>query len=194
MAKTGSIETFNRLLLFERTAWMQRESSPGAANLAERRVDIRNHLREVGKIGDVDLILATEKALLVNDLTLYSNSQAMQTSLGKALLELKVAEKLVVKVRDPGAYKAVDEAHSLPKNRAPKRLENSVPNDEARQFFGSQAARLLNMDKSRLDVEEKEIVDVRKQNMRTAEKAYADMQRRTLGLAPVQERGQGLSL
>lgn len=188
MEKTGSIEKFNRLLLDERGAWLEHRHAPSAADLADKRDLICTHLQEVGRSGDVALIIATEKALLVTDLTLYSNSGAMANSLKTALLELKAAEALLPKVADPSLYKSVDEAHSLPKNRI-----GGVPRDEARQFFSSNAARLLNMDKSRLDREEKAIVEERKRNMRIAEKGYTALQYKVLGIAPAQDRGPGVS-
>jgi hypothetical protein len=188
MEKTGSIEKFNELLLIERGAWQEMHRAPAALDLVAARQNIHAHLKEVGKSGDIALIIATEKALLVTDLTLYANSGAMANSLKTALQELKAAEALLPKVADPSLYKSVDEAHSLPKNRI-----GGVPRDEARQFFGAQAARLLNMDKSRLDSEEKAIVEERKRNMRTADKLYAALQLKTLGVTPVQGRDHGLS-
>lgn len=141
MEKIGSIEIFNELLLDERGAWLEHRAVPTAADLSQRRKNIRNHLKEVGKSGDVGLILATEKTLLVTDLTLYSNSPAMKGSLTTALSEVKAAEALLPKVDDPALYKSVDEAHSLPKNRS-----QGVPKDEARQFFRSHDSRLVNAD------------------------------------------------
>jgi hypothetical protein len=188
MEKTGSIEKFNLLLLVERGAWLDLRQAPPAAHLAEARQNIHTHLKEVGQSGDIGLILATEKALLVTDLTLYSNSPAMAGSLKTALDELKAAEALLPKAADPILYKAVDEAHSLPKNRL-----GGVPRDEARQFFRSHDARLVNMDKSRLDDEEKAIVDERKRNVRIGEKAYIALQQKALGLTSAYDHDHGLS-
>lgn len=188
MEKTGSIETFNELLMDERGAWLEHRGATTAVDLAEKRQNIRTHLKAVGKTGDVDLILATEKVLLVTDLTLYSNSTAMTGSLTAALAELKAAEKLLPKVADPDLYKSVDEGYSLPKNRL-----GGVPRDEARQFFRSHDSRLTNMDKSRLDDEEKAIVDERKHNIRIGEKVYIALQQKALGIVPAQARDPGLS-
>lgn len=188
MEKTGSIETFSRLLLDERALWVESRTTRPAEELAAARQDILGHLKEVGKSGDIDLILATEKTLLVTDLTLYSNSPAMKGSLTAAMAELKAAEALLPKVADPTLYGSVNEAHSLPKNRV-----GGVPRDEARQFFRSHDSRLVNMDKSRLDNEEKAIVDERKRNIRIAEKAYVARQQKVLGITPALDRDHGLS-
>jgi len=188
MEKTGSIEKFNLLLLNERGAWLEHRGSATAIGLAASRQDIRAHLKEVGKTGDISLILATERTMLVTDLTLYSNSPAMKGSLTTALAELKAAEKLLPKVTDPALYRSVDESLSLPKNRI-----GGVPRDEARQFFRSHDSRLVNMDKSRLDDEEKAIVDERKRNVRIAEKVYIAQQQKTLGVTPARDRDLGRS-
>lgn len=187
MEKTGLIEIFNGLLLDERGAWLEHRVSPTAVDLSDRRNAIRAHLKEVGKTGSLDLILATEKTLLVTDLTLYSNSPAMKGSLTAALAELKAAEALLPKVAAPHLYRSVDEAHSLPKNRI-----GGVPRDEARQFFRSHDSRLVNMDKSRLDDDEKAIVDERKRNIRIGEKVYVALQRQTLGLAAAPGHDHGM--
>lgn len=186
MEKTGSIETFNGLLLDERAAWLEVKHAPPSLTLTERRRLILSHLQRIGQDNDIGLILATEKALLVNDATLYANSPAMKTSLKTALKELEAAEKSLPLVQDPTLYQAVDTAHGHPKSRT-----GGLPNDAVRRFCSSQAARLLNMDKSRLDADEKKVVEARKRNMRSAEKSYALLQRRTLGLG--QEQSMGLS-
>lgn len=188
MEKTGSIEKFNRLLLVERGAWLDLQQAPAATYLAEARQDVHTHLKEVGQSGDIGLIIATEKALLVTDLTLYANSRAMTSSLKTALTELQAAEKSLPLVHDPVLYRAVDDSHGHPKSRI-----GDVPKDAVRRFCSSNAARLLNMDKSRLDGEEKAIVEERKRNMRVADKLYAGLQQKALGVAPSHDRDHGLS-
>lgn len=191
MEKTGLIERFNDLFLLERGAWLEAQKAPDVLLLVERRQAIRDHVREVGKTGDITLILETEKAFLANDLALYANSGAMTGSLKAGLDELTAAQALLPKVADPELYKPVDESFSLPKNRV-----GGVPRDQARQFFRSHDSRLVNMDKSRLDDVEKSIIDERKRNIRAAEKVYVEAQKKVLGLAPSasQDRGRDMSL
>lgn len=186
MEKRKYAEALEKIFLRENGLVIERDRTPAASNLKNVRSSFARTIREIGKSGNLDLILASEKAVLQNDLDRYANSPAMANSLKTAMAELDAAEKLVAKVRDPAAYALVDESHSLPKNR-----KGGVPRDEARQFFSSHAARLLNQDKSRLDAEEKAIVDERKKNMRTAETLYAAEQRRALGLEQAQERDRG---
>lgn len=187
----SDVERLNRLLLREKGRVVERDKTPAGEKLRQSRSRIADHIRDVGKSGDLDMILAVERRFLETDLAEYANSPAMKGSLDSALAELTATEKLVGKVRDPAAYRLVDESYTLPKNRV-----GGIPRDEAQQFFGSHAARLLNMDKSRLDAEEKKIVEIRKQNMRGAGKLYADLQRKALGIEvkPTKERGVGMEL
>jgi len=141
-----------------------------------------DHVWHVGQSGDLGNIIETEKSLLLDELNKYANSKAMVTSLKNALTELKAAEHLVKIVGDKKEYKSVDEAHSLPKNR-----KNGLPWDEAQQAFSSHYARLVNQDKSRLDDEEKKLIDARKTNMFTARKIYAEKQAQTLGISPIKK-------
>lgn len=54
--------------------------------------------------------------------------------------------------------------------------------DEARQSFRSHSARLGNLDKSRLDDTEKQIIDARRAALSAAESDYIKRQARTLGV------------
>ncbi|WP_343870543.1 hypothetical protein, partial [Caenispirillum bisanense] len=133
---------------------LERGRTPPALRLQETRSDLLNQVKAVGKSGDLDLILSVERTFLQNDLDRHANSKGMADSLVAALTDLEIAEKHVTLVRDPAAYQAIDAGHSRGRNRLPKGNTESVPNDEARQFFKSHATRLLNQDRSRLDPEE----------------------------------------
>ena len=111
----------------------------------------------------------------------------MRTSLEASLAEHAVATRMLGTVRDPKEYRRVDATHRLPKNRT-----GGVPRDEARQFFRSHAARLLNQDKARLDESEKRVLDKRRLNMRHAEKLYSALQERALGIEADRDQGMGL--
>ena len=190
MTDEGEIKSLNRLFLSEKGLITELDKTPIALRLKKNRLDLADTVGNVGKSGDLNRILAVERRFLENDLAQHTNSSAMKQSLDAALNELASAEKHVCLVDDAKLYQAVDAAHSLPKNR-----KGPLPYDEARQFFNSHAARLINMDKVRLDAEEKKIVDARKHNMRLADTLYIARQRKTLGLetAPAKKRGQELS-
>ena len=163
--------------------------TPAAAQLSAARRDILDHLEDISRKRDLGELLFVEKAILRNDLDRHANSKAMADSLKEGLAGITAAEKLVAIVDDSVSYGVIDAACNLRKNRV-----GGVPKDEARQFFKSHTARLLNWDKSRLSADEKRILDRRKANMRLAEDLYAARQRRTLGLKPVRRRDRGPSL
>ena len=173
------------LLIREGVAMARMRRSRPGRSARSSRVLIQDYLDEARQSGDVSVILDVEGEIIRYELQRHANSQAMRTSLEASLAEHAVATGLLEIVRDPGAYRQVDAAHRLPRNRI-----GGVPRDEARQFFRSHAARLLNQDKSRLDESEKRVLDKRRLNMRHAEKLYAALQERALGIEA--DRGMGL--
>ena len=188
MVTTGSLnELLQERLYRERAFHSEQSLTNPAKSLKKERLGIAADLKELGRSDDLDGILQSEKVFLENDLIHYGNSKAMRGSLELALNEHGAAVRLAAQVRDPAVYQAVDRSYSLEKNRI-----SGVPRDEARQYFRSQSARLLNMDKSRLEKEEKKIVDERRRNLRVAEKAYAQLQERALGIEPTKSRHKGL--
>ena len=139
-------------------------------------------VREVSRSGDLALIIGVEKTIVAGDLTRYANSKAMVNSLNAALAEIAVIERNSDIVQDSARYRAIDQAHSLPRNR-----KAELPFDEARQALRSHAARLGNLDKSRLTDEEKQLLDARKAAIFAAEKCYIERQQNALRLeAPAQ--------
>lgn len=186
-----SLTDLARRLIDERVGYLARERSPGAAQYRSAQSSLLETVQSIGRQGDIDLILTAERSILANDLRMYGNSKGMRDSIGTALTDLSIAEKHVALVRDPGAYRVVNEAHSRSRNR-----KGAVPWDEARQFFQSHATRLLNMDRSRLTETEKRIIDQRKANMRTAGRLYSDLQHKALGVEAktAKERDMGMEL
>jgi hypothetical protein len=164
----------------------ERDRTLPAHELRKVRLKMVDQVRSAGKAGDIDFILAVERKLLENDLDRHANSPAMANSLKTALSDMSIVEKHLALVRDPIAYRVIDEGHSRPKNRV-----GGVPKDEARQFFHSHATRLLNLDRSRLSPEEKQLLDQRKVNMRAATGLYEGLQRDAMGLPP-KEQGRSL--
>lgn len=180
-------EKLIRLLAVEDTAMVNLKATSSAKKLAASRQRLLNHIKEVAKSGDLQDMISTEKEIITNDLERHSNSTIMEGSLKAAINEMSVIQKHLAIVDDPQKYKAVDEAHSLPKNR-----QRGLPLDEARQGFKSHFARLVNMDKSRLDDDEKKIIDARKSMISTAQKLYMARQANTLGVDIGQNKKQSL--
>lgn len=181
-------EKLIRLLAVEDTAMVNLKATSSAKKLAASRQRLLNHIKEVAKSGDLQDMISTEKEIITNDLERHSNSTIMEGSLKAAINEMSVIQKHLAIVDDPQKYKAVDEAHSLPKNRQ----RGLLPLDEARQGFKSHFVRLVNMDKSRLDDDEKKIIDARKSMISTVQKLYMARQANTLGVDIDQNKKQSL--
>ena len=169
--------TFNRLLSVERYAVSSMKATMEGRSLEVSQRNLLKNLRELGRSGDLSQIVAVEKMFVETERAYYSNSKAMEGSLKTALKELDVVERHIGIVDDPARYKAVDEAHSLPRNR-----RGDLPYDEARQALRSHHARLNNMDKARLSDTEKQVIDARKSNILQAERLYKERQVMALGL------------
>ena len=143
-------------------------------------------LRRAGAEGDLDDMLAFEQAAITFDLSRRVNSAAMRKSLEKAAGDLAITRRLVEMVADPERYAMIDAGHARKENRA-----GDLPRDEARQFFKSHFARLLNQDKTGLDDVEKRMIDIRRANISRAETLYTARQRTALGLPePAPRRGR----
>lgn len=174
---------FAQLLIEESFRINEISQTVEAKSLSDTRKKLLDGLKTLGKNSDAKLLVEFEKQILQIDLAHHANSTAMKGSLKTAVNELDVILRHLKTIEDPKAYKAVNEAYSLPKNR-----QNGLPIDEARQAFKSHFARLVNLDKSRLNDEEKRIIDVRKANINIAKKLYIEKQEQALGI--VQSRTQ----
>ncbi|MDR2839375.1 MAG: hypothetical protein LBV49_12545 [Azonexus sp.] len=184
MADT-SLTALDRLLVREGIHSQDLLRTQPAKRLDIVRNELVNHIQEVRRSGNLPLIIATERTIVDGDLERYANSKPMANSLSTALNEIKTIERNIPIVDDPSRYQAVDQAHSLPRNR-----KNGLPFDEARQALASHHARLNNMDKARLGDDEKKIIEARKAAIATAGKLYAARQAKALGvdLAPGDSR------
>lgn len=174
---------FVNFLLEESFRINEINQTPEAKILSNTRKKILNSLKDLGKSDDAKLIVEAEKQILQIDLTHHANSAAMKSSIKTAVNELDVILRHLKVIENPEAYKAVNEAYSLPKNR-----QTGLPVDEARQAFKSHFARLVNLDKSRLNDEEKRIIDVRKANINVAKKLYIEKQQQVLGITQLNTR------
>jgi hypothetical protein len=175
-----------RLLTSEANFTEELKEAPAARKLQGTWNDLLETIREIGRSGDLSLIVATERAIVQSDHDRYANSAAMTSSLKTALNEIDVIEQHIAIVDDQDKYRAVDRAHSLPRNR-----KGGLPLDEARQALASHYARLTNMDKARLDDDEKRIIDARENNIFQAGKLYAGRQAKALGILLAQEEQRG---
>ena len=173
----NGLEAAERILAFETALVEERDKTSASQRLAGFRNQLLLFIKESARGGNAERIVALEKTIIKNDLDRYSNSKPMADSLKAALNEFAVLERQLGMVDKPEQYKPVDAAYSLTKNR-----NKGLPMDEARQSFRSHSARLGNLDKSRLDNTEKQIIDARRAALSAAERDYIKRQARTLGV------------
>jgi len=160
-----------RLLLREEGFVIRlRKTKPGR-QLSSTRKELLTLIREITRDGNLPLIIALELEIIRGDLLRYANSQGMVNSLKLAEEELEAAQRHLELVSDPAQYRLIDRAHSLRKKR-----ENGLPLDDARSALASHRARLQNMDKSRIDEDEKQIIEERKTMIGAAINLYAKLQ------------------
>jgi len=170
-----------RLLLTAEEALVETLKNTQAANqLVDGRKDLLAHLRALSASEDLSLIVATEKEIIQGDLSRYANSAAMVSSLKEALQAMQVIEHHLTLVKNQEKYRIVDQSHSMAKNR-----KAGLPFDEARQALASHLARLLNLDKSRVDETDKQIIRARKVVISNAMARYAQRQAHILGIKPM---------
>ncbi len=79
--------------------------------------DLHDHVRDVGRSGNLSLLLGTERNIIANDLFWYGNSKAMISSLRTALTELDVVKDHIKLVSNPDQYDVINKGHSLSKHR-----------------------------------------------------------------------------
>lgn len=177
MDRDGLINNLFVAMLGERGAYFQLSDTKESDQYRRHQIQIRQRLAEIREPGDVGLILQGEIALLNNEQEIYGNSGYMMGSLDKALNEAHAAQATYAEVLDPARYAVVDRLYQSHKSRS-----RGLPVDEARQFFKSHCARLINLDKARLDDLEKNVLDERRRNLRVGERAYKELQQKALGL------------
>ena len=132
-------------------------------------------LQNLQQRDDIVESLTGEHYILEAELEYHGNSSIMIKSLNNAMDELDAALRMVERVRKPEEYRITNEDADLEKNRV-----GDLPNDQARQFFRAQFARLKNIDKSRLSDSEKDVLKARRDNLRVAELHYIRLQEKAL--------------
>jgi len=151
-----------------------RKTKP-AQRLAKQRKKLCDVLRQVARSRDLALIISIETALLKGDLENYANSKAMHKSLTAALNEMQAVVFHLALVADTEKYRFVNETHNIAKTR-----QGDMPLDDARLALAAHRTRLENLDKSRLDEEEKELLEIRKDYMHESIGLYIELQRKSL--------------
>ena len=133
--------------------------------------------KEAAETKDPHIIVAVEKAFNQTELDQFGDSPRMRNSLREAIKGMEVIEAHLIYLKDPEKYRFINETHTLSKNR-----KGDLPYDEARQAIRSHMTRLNNLDTSRMDEAEREILEQRKENIQTAEEAYIPLQKTALDI------------
>lgn len=171
------LDSIDRAMARERAFMLAMQETALAGRLFGVRQQLGQLVRNVAHTDDLPQMIASEKLIVERDLEYHANSKGMVSSLTTALNEIRAIEQHIIMVEDPVQYRVVNRAYSLPKNR-----RAGLPLDEARQALASHQARLGNMDKSRLDDEEKGIIDAKRAVMQAAGRLYAASQSAVLGV------------
>lgn len=181
MEKTGLINKLKKDMLDERASYVEHSLSLTKAIYQGSQIELLSTLKKIGKLGEVGMILQAERSLIENEREFYGNTPPMKKSLDNALSELNGAEITFAKIHIPKQYrKEVNDGYVSHKSR-----HLGLPLDETRQFLKSHKARLLNLDKSRLDKGEKDVIEARRSNLRIAEANYIDLQIHALNASAV---------
>ena len=144
---------------------------------AEGQEDLAAAIAELGRIGSIDNLLSFERWLLDHQLEYKANTPVMEGSLETAIAESERAVATLAMLRDPATYRILDQGIQSPKRRA-----GGLPLDDARMFFTSHAARIQNLEKAVGSLEEKQVLQERRNNLIIAGSTYRAMQKRVLGV------------
>ena len=122
-------------------------------------------------------IIAADRAFNQAEFEQFADSPDMRNSLRQGIRDLEIIETYLNYVKDPARYKRINETYMREKNR-----RGDLPYDEARQCLRSHAARLKNLDTSRMDKPERDILEQRRKNMKIAEDVYIAKQKTALNI------------
>ena len=126
---------------------------------------------------NIDTMIATERAFNQAEFEQFADSPDMRNSLRQGIRDMEIIEIYLGYVKDPAKYKLINETCIRDKNRI-----GDLPNDEARQCLRSHKARLKNLDTSRMDKPERDILEQRRKNIKIAEDVYIALQKTALNI------------
>jgi len=173
----ASLRVLEQQLMKEERRVLKLKATHEARDLSQTRQELITIYRELIQSGDLVLIIRAEKMIMEGDQLRYSNSPAMTSSLKAGIAELNAVLAHTALVADPANYSLINRGHSLPKRRD----ERGRPLDEAREALNSHITRLSNLDRSRLDEDEKAFIESRKAAIRQARDRYITLQEKALG-------------
>ena len=141
--------------------------SPDGKRLGEFYQDRLKDLRDTGDEARIDDILALEKSHLTEELDKLASGKAQIASLEAGIEDIAIIESFLGHVRNTDRYRDFDSHFAQRK----KNRRGNLPDDEARQCFRAHRTRLGNVDRAPLDEFQRQVLDLRRDNIAIAEKA-----------------------
>ena len=154
------------------------EDSPGGKLMKNIYVKRFQHVEDTGIRGVLDRILALEKSHLEEELEKFANDSSHQSSLKVGIEQIGIIESLLGIVRDLKAYQIAAQTYLMEKDR-----RDGLPDDSARKAFRAHKTRLANINRTRMDDDERKVLKQRQKNIALAEKLYIALQKEALGIA-----------
>ena len=136
------------------------------------------NLKNVHNGGVIGRILALEKSHLKEELEKFAYDPAHKSSLEAGIEQIEIIESLLSIVRDPKAYQDAAQTYLMEKDR-----RGGLPDDSARKAFRAHKTRLANINRTRMDDDERKVLKQRQKNIALAEKLYIALQKEALGIA-----------
>ena len=180
MAPTGSTLD-SAIIMLALANWENRkeiEETELFKGYSEGLAQTHGALKEVGKTGNIDLIVQVEESLLNLENSLYGEGDpSVRPSLNAASVDLSVITKSIGVVRSAEYYQQVDTTIH------PKKKIRGVPTDGCHEALNGHITRLGNrMNTVGVTVQEKNVLRQRQANMKTAKKLYIGLQAKALGI------------
>ena len=147
------------------------------------RSELLHILHDAAKLKDIDTLLELESIFLVRELESLAESPEKESSLENGVEELEAARIVLASVRDQDSYRHFAQQHfTLPKFRI-----GHLPKDQARQFFESHLTRLGNLQRARMEGNERDVISARIENIRIARSLYVNLQEQAMAPHDIRE-------
>ncbi len=152
-----------------------KNTARGEKQLRVRKKRLQYYI-EAGESGDIETIIATEKAHLRKERIKLPGTSDRISGLNKAIVDMEKIESFYYRVRDPDGYQILASGmEDL------KQWDGDLPKDSARLAFKAHYARLGNTNRNEIDEDKIPILEQRQANMKIALDVYKLLQKQALG-------------
>ena len=162
----------------ESIVWSDFAASSSGKRLKGILRDARANLDFTDEPDNAGGMTRLEKGQLQIELKKFANDPAHQSSLKAGIQQMTIIEYFLDLVRDHKAYQIIDKSCMLETSR-----RDGLPDDDARKAIRSHKTRLANINRTRMDDDERKVLKQRQKNMDLIEKIYIDLQKKALGIA-----------